>query len=271
VDGSERVPVGGLEASRLCLGMAGRADVVHAAFDAGVNFFFVTADMHWPLYEPLRRGLAALLERPGVRDEIVVAGVSYATQPEFCHEPFRELIEAVPGLGRLDVVVAGGIRGDEQPGRSEVFARHRSFGAFGCRAMGGSFHDRQKAAAAVGAGTLDLAFVRYNPAHPGARRDLFPAVPTERTTRLFNFTTTTGHVRAPRARELGVGTDHWQPDITDCYRFAVSRPELDGILAAPRTPAELAGVLDALAAGPLSPGEQDHMMALAHLDRRARA
>src|SRR5215469_14434904 len=47
----------GLSVSPFCLGMVRSPDAVSAAFDAGINFFFLSADMHWPLYEPLRLGL----------------------------------------------------------------------------------------------------------------------------------------------------------------------------------------------------------------------
>src|SRR6059058_6236261 len=73
-----RIPLGktSLEVSPFCVGIVGDPKTVPAAFDAGINFFFVTADMHWPLYEPTRRGLADLLARgPGTRDRVVVAGV----------------------------------------------------------------------------------------------------------------------------------------------------------------------------------------------------
>src|SRR3954463_12328826 len=113
---TDRLPLGpdGLRVSPFCLGLAGEAATVPAAFDAGVNFFFVSADMHWPLYENTRRGLADLLARGGgVRDEVVVAGVCYPTQPEFCTAPFEELVAAVPGLKTLDVLLAGGVYGWE--------------------------------------------------------------------------------------------------------------------------------------------------------------
>ena len=35
-------------------------ETVIAAFEEGVNFFFITADLHWPLYDGVRKGLAKL-------------------------------------------------------------------------------------------------------------------------------------------------------------------------------------------------------------------
>ena len=55
---TDRYPLGnGLEISPFCLGLVGDEDVVPAAFEAGINFFFISADMHWPVYEQTRRGL----------------------------------------------------------------------------------------------------------------------------------------------------------------------------------------------------------------------
>ena len=83
-------------------------ETVEAAYDAGINSFFITADMHWPLYRHTRAGLEQLLAaRPSVRDEIRVAVVSYTTQPEFCYAPFLEVLDEMPHLKRIDVGVMG--------------------------------------------------------------------------------------------------------------------------------------------------------------------
>ena len=47
---------GGLRVSPFCLGMVRSEDTTSAAFDAGINFFFLSADLHWPYYD-LARGL----------------------------------------------------------------------------------------------------------------------------------------------------------------------------------------------------------------------
>ena len=87
---------------------------VLAAYDAGINFFFLTADMHWPIYETLRRGLELLFARgASVRDSVVVSVVSYVTQPEFCYAPFVEATRAVRGMDRVDLSIIGGAYGGE--------------------------------------------------------------------------------------------------------------------------------------------------------------
>jgi hypothetical protein len=254
-----------LRVSPICLGITQRSEVVSCAFDAGINFFFVSADLHWPLYDPLRRGLETLLDRGGgIRDEIVVAGVSYATQPEFCTAPFGELLESVRGLGRFDVLIAGGAYGAELPARLAVYVRHRERAFCGARAIGVSFHDRAAAAVEANAGTADLCLTRYNSLHPGARDDLFPHV-AQRRALLFNFKSTFGYVSPERLARLGLDPELWCPDVADHYRYVLSPPAVDGALCKLDSEQHVRDLADALAEGPLEVEEQDHLEELSRL------
>ena len=253
----DRLAIADLNVSPFCVGMVADPDTIGAAFDAGINFFFVSADMHWPLYEATRVGLARLLARVP-RDQIVVAAAAYVTQREFCSEPFREVLAAVPGLRVLDVLVAGGAYETELAERLPVYIDHRRQGFAGARAIGVSFHDRRAAAAAINGGELDVAFVRYNAAHPGAQRDVFPLLEATRRTRVLGFTSTGGHHRV-----TGIDPDVWIPDITDHYRFALSRVGLDGLLCSPTEPRHIAELVAAIERGPLSLEEEEHMVELA--------
>ena len=72
----------GIAVSPVCLGRIPDEDLrsvntACAAFDAGVNFVFVSCGLHWRLYALGRRALAKLLRGRGIRDQIVVAAVSY--------------------------------------------------------------------------------------------------------------------------------------------------------------------------------------------------
>ena len=253
--------------SPFCLGMVRAPETVEAAFDAGINFFLVSADMHWPLYRHTRTGLEQLLAaRPSARGEIVVAVVSYTTQPEFCYAPFLEVLEEMPRLARIDVAVMGGVYASDFTSRLEIYRGHVRTGHAGIRSVGATFHDRLAARSALSLDAVELALVRYNPLHPGAREDLFPFRPTAGHTRLFNFNSTAGFVQSARFDALGLDADHWRPAVTDYYRFALSRPEIDGVLCAPQTPAEVAALVRGLEEGPLSPDEETYLINLAMLD-----
>jgi len=266
---TDRRALGAMQAmhvSPICLGAVDDPDTVLAAYDRGVNFFFVSADLHWPHYQPLRAGLERLLAaRPGARDRIVVAGVSYIVQRDFCSVAFQELVDAVPGLERLDLLVAGGAYSADEP-RFARYATLRAERHVGARAIGASFHDRGAALRCIDDETFDIAFVRYNARHSGAIHDLFPHIDPGTPVRVYSFKSTAGATTAARCRALGLGDNHWIPRMTDYYRFALSHPAVDGVLCAPRTPAELEALADALAAGPLDLDEIEHLLLLAQLD-----
>ena len=275
---TDRLPLGttGLLVSPICHGMTYDAQVIPAAFEAGINFFFLSADMHWPIYEATRRGLADLLRgHPSRRDEIVIACASYVTQPEFCFVPFDEVLAAVPELGRIDITVAGGSYGPELAKRIEMYKVHRRIKHAGASGIGASFHDRAAARDLIAQGLLDIQYIRYNPIHPGAREDLFPHVAsrdTGRTTLLFNFKSTDSWVESDaHYAAMGVGEDNWKPHITEYYRFALTSPALDGILCGMPSPRGVQELADALAKGPLDDEDHQYLIELGILEKRRRA
>ena len=247
--------------------MVSSDDMACAAFDAGINFFFLSADLHWQAYEVARRGLEKLLARgPGVRDQIVVAIASYVTQPEFCAFALLEGLQAISNLNSIDVAVIGGAHSTEFQTRLKVYSEIQDQGFLGIKAIGTSFHDRASARRAINHGLVPLAFVRYNPSHPGARLDLFPDLEQDGPTLVYNFKSTLGFVEPERYAELGLNDDYWQPSVTDYYRFALTRPEIDGLLCSPQTPHEVEALANALEEGPLDEEEQKYLIDLASLD-----
>ena len=56
----ERLALGPFSVSPICVGAVGDSKAISAAFEAGINCFLLTADMHWPLYREARRGLKDL-------------------------------------------------------------------------------------------------------------------------------------------------------------------------------------------------------------------
>jgi predicted aldo/keto reductase-like oxidoreductase len=268
----------GLRVGPFCIGHVGSPDTIEAAFEAGINFFFISSDLHWPWYEGTRQGVRQLLKRrPASRDQIVVAGVSYLMAPltEHCL-PFRELLQEIPELQRIDVLIAGAAYGKEYGERLPAYQKRRREQWLGARAIGTTFHDRAAARRAIQDRAIDVAFIRYNPAHAGARKDLFPhvqsAVPAGEaaangkgaSTLLFCFNSTSAYLTSEELKEMGL-KEHpsWSPEITDHYRYVLTRPEVNGILMAPETPEELEGIARALARGPLTNEEESYLVDVA--------
>lgn len=267
---TDRLALGdtGLLVSPFCLGMVFSDETACAAFDSGINFFFLSADLHWPAYEVARRGLEKLLARGrGIREQVVVAVVSYVTQPEFCAGALREGLASISGLETIDLAIIGGAYSDEFLTRVHIYDLIRRHEDLGIKAVGTTFHDRMAALLAFNHNLVDLAFIRYNPIHPGASVDLFPHLTEPTPTLLYNFKSTVGFLPPQRYAELGLEDDYWQPEITDYYRFALTRPEIDGLLCSPTTPEEVEALARALEEGPLDEEEEKYLLDLATLDQ----
>ncbi len=270
---TDRLPLGntGLSVSPICIGITEDPETIPAAFDAGINFFFLTADLHWPLYEQIRRGLELLLKRgPSIRDQIVIAVVSYLDQPLFQALQFHEVIDTVPGMQRVDTLLAGAIPNEQSflgrpteligPGRYHSIYNARAAGQHGARAIGASFHDRRTALLSLSHNLLDISYIRYNAAHPGAATDIFPYLRPDRTGLIFNFKSVLSYVTPERIKEMGLSDRFWLPKVTDHYRFVLSNPYIDGILCSPANPRQLEELLAALAEPALSVQDQQYML-----------
>jgi hypothetical protein len=92
--------------------------------------------------------------------------------------------------------------------------------------------------------------IRYNAAHPGAERDVFPRLARRRPA-VVAYTATSWRklLKAPRGWTGPVMT------AGDCYRFCLSSPHVDVVLTGPRDVRELRENLAALEQGPLSAEE----------------
>jgi hypothetical protein len=255
----------------LCIGIVSDPATITEAFEAGINFFFISLDLHWPLYEATRQGLAALLSRrKSIRDDIVVGVVSYLDEPLFRAFQVHELIASIPRLQRVDLLIAGAVSTPHGFGpRIQSLAEIRTVRHGGALAIGASFHQRSYALAAVHQGVLDIAFCRYNSAHPNGRLDLFPYIPLQRACLLYNFKSVMSYVSREQATAFGVSPNQWVPDVADYYRFVLTRPQLDGVLCSPQSPREALEIVDSLRRGPLNPGQEDYMIRLSSLVHRA--
>jgi aryl-alcohol dehydrogenase-like predicted oxidoreductase len=128
-------------------------------------------------------------------------------------------------------------------------------------------HDRRLAGELAAQGELDVLMARYNAAHPGAERDIFPHL-TAHGTGLVSYTATrwAGLLRRPR------GWPRTEPVATpgQCYRFVLSNPHVDVVLTAPRNERELEENLREARRGALPDDEMAFMRRFgAHVHDRA--
>ncbi len=124
------------------------------------------------------------------------------------------------------------------------------------RAVSISCHDRKFAGRLAAEGALDALMIRYNAAHTGAEKDIFPHVAAHNVG-VISYTATrwTRLLRRPRGwpQHEAVAT------AGQCYRFVLSNPNVHLALTAPRSERELEENLREVRRGPLPEDEMAFM------------
>lgn len=221
---------------------------IEMAFERGVNYLF------WTSYKTGngKRAVRAALKRDRER-YILAAGPSLA----FFGGSVRRACERTLKFFDIDYIDIyqlfwlGRMSAWREPVIDELM-KLRDEGKV--RGLGVSIHDRPRAGKLALDSPLDLLMIRYNAAHPGAERDIFPHL-EKRHPSVIAYTATAWRklLKKPSGWDGGVMT------AGDCYRFCLSNPNVDVVLCGAKSKAEMAENLDALEKGPLSPDEEGWM------------
>ncbi len=215
---------------------------VERAFERGLRFFFWGA---------LRRadfgGAVRRLARRG-RDGMTLAIQTFARSP-WMLRPSIELARRQLGVDVIDVLGLG--FWNVPPPRAIVDAALRCKQRGLVRSLVVSCHARPTFEALLAEPAYDGVMARYNAAHTGAEREVFPAA-VARGRRVLAYTATRW---GTLLREGAAPPGEAQPRGADCYRFVLSHPAVTTCLAGPKDAAELDGVLEALERGPMREDE----------------
>jgi aryl-alcohol dehydrogenase-like predicted oxidoreductase len=215
---------------------------VERAFERGCNY------LYWGSVRrrPFGRALARLCATR--RDDVVLVLQSYGR--------FRWLVRRAleSGLRRLgtdhaDVLLLGMWNRPVKSAILETAVRLREEGK--ARFLAVSTHQRLQAARWLQGEQpeIDVIHLRYNAAHRGAEAEVFPHVKEDGPGLVVFTATRWGSLCKPRP-----GIER-TPDGGDCYRFVLSRAEVDVCLSAPKDDVELDLGLAALDGGPMSEDE----------------
>jgi hypothetical protein len=151
-------------------------DGVRAAMDRGVNFFV------WTMRAPgMKRPLLAALSAR--REAVAVAGFASIGWFGWGVRSGAERLLRSLGTDYLDLFLLGwlGVGSALTSATERDLVHLRESGKV--RAIGVSIHDRVRAGELASRSPLDLWMIRYNAAHPGAERDIFPHVRDAKPTR----------------------------------------------------------------------------------------
>lgn len=227
-------------------------DDVEAAFhELGVNAFLVH-----PMMPAITEGVRRLI-RSGLRSDLVLVsevGVPFAGS---VRRGLRRLLRSL-GTDYLDVWLLGWVRQRWylRPVVWRELRRLRSAGAV--RAVGFSSHDRPLAAELADDLRPDVVMIRYNAAHRGAEREVFPALESDGGRRIgvIAYTATRWGMLLDPVPEQGF--DHGMTG-GECYQFALSHPAVDMVWCAARSADELREDVAAVCEGPLFDDRMDEV------------
>jgi predicted aldo/keto reductase-like oxidoreductase len=220
-------------------------DALERAFELGVNYLYWGSRRTAAFGEGLKR------LRPH-RDKFVLVIQSYTRAAGLMAWSLERALRAI-SFDHADVLLLGMWNKPVPPRILEAARQLQQRGLV--RFLGVSTHHRPLVPKIAAATDFDVVHFRYNAAHPGAEKDIFPDLPATSRPGMVAFTPTSwgqllGSVRFPmRARPLP--KSERRPTATDCYRFVLSRPEVDVCMTGPSNAARMEEALEALRRGPM--------------------
>jgi aryl-alcohol dehydrogenase-like predicted oxidoreductase len=243
----------GLEVARLGVsasyGVPGEA--VERAFEQGVNY------LYWGSRRRDSFGAALRRLRPR-RDEFVLVIQSYARMAPLVGWSLERALRAL-GFEYTDVLLLGMWNQAVAPQILDAAQRLKARGLV--RHVAVSTHTRAQVPAIAAGRDFDVVHFRYNAAHPGAETDIFPHLPDAGRPGMVAFTATSwGQLLGKGALQGLVGSGSLPegeriPTAADCYRYVLTRPEVDVCMTGPKDAAQMEHALEALRLGPMTEDE----------------
>jgi len=247
----ERIPFGrtGLMVSRIGLasGYGVPTAAVEKAFhEYGVNYFYLS------LLKRDRMARAIRNLAPRHRDELCIVLARPTRGGYFLQSSVDRWLRKLK-IEQIDGVI---LQYQQKPLRQKLVDRVQQLTDSGkVRFVGMSSHERPlfgRIARGEVQAPVDFFQIRYNAVHPGAEEDIFPHLPRENRPGIVVFTATCwGKLLKPGLMPAG----ERPPAPADCYRFALSHPDVNVCVTGPSTAAQMEDNLKALDAGPLDEEE----------------
>lgn len=231
------------------------AKEVERAFDGGVSFF---------LWGSVRkrdfgRGLRTLAQKN--REQMAIAIQSYTRMASLMEWSVDRALRALR-TDYVDVLTLSWWNGPPPARILDEAERLRDKGK--ARTIMISCHHRPSFEGYIADRRFDALMIRYNAAHPGAEREIFPHLDADESLSIRGgrrpgtvaFTATRwGTLLDPKFLPEGEP----RPRASDCYRFGLSNPHIDVCLAGVGDAQQLDEALEAVARGPLDEEENAWM------------
>ena len=249
----DRIEIGntGLLSSRLGIGSTFDAStaVIEDAFERGINY------LYWGTVRQPDFARAMVNLSKHHRDELILTVQSYSQDPSSIEGEVEDALKTA-GIENFDFLLLGNRNSALSGEYVELFERLRDRGLL--RYMSLSSHNRPFLPSLLedyeqDRSPFELLMLRYNPVHRGAETDVFPFIQERKHPTIATYTSTRwGHL---------LDSDKMPPGeipltARDCYRYALSNPAVDMVIAGPANGDQMGKAISALEAGPLEPEER---------------
>ena len=236
----------GVEVGRIGLGSSygmGQVDI-ERGFERGINFLYWGALRHPGFGKAIRE----IARRH--RDELVVAIQSYSRSSLAIGRSVELALRRLH-IEYADILVLGWWNRTPSDRILDAALTLREAGKI--RHLMISCHHRPAFASIIADPCYDAIMVRYNAACRGAEQEVFPRIAeSDAPPGVAAFTATRwGTLLAPHLVPQGEPT----PRASDCYRFALTHPQVHMCISRPKNRAELDETLAALERGPMDQDE----------------
>ena len=259
----ERATLGrtGLEVGRLGISASYGVPTaaVERAFEQGVNYLYWGSMRTKPFAQALRN-LA------GQRDRMVLLIQSYSRMAALVTGSLERALRAI-GYDHADVLLLGMWQKPVPPRILDAAREAQRRGLV--RHLAVSTHKRTLVPEIARGSDYDVVHFRYNAAHTGAERDIFPHLPAGDRPGLVSFTATSWGQLTQSGQGLanlrqwfgggGIPKGERTPTGGDCYRFVLTQPDVDVCLTGPATAQHVDEALEAFRRGPMTAEELEWM------------
>lgn len=239
-------------------------EAVERALERGVNYIY------WGSRRADSFGAALKRLRPQ-RDRFVLVIQSYMWVAGLMAWSLERALRAL-SFDYADVLLLGMWNKPVAPRILDAARRLKERGLV--RFLAVSTHKRTLVPQLAAGRDFDVVHFRYNAAHPGAEKDIFPHLPGANRPALLaqasgadrpglvSFTATSWGQLLGKASLQGffngghrLPKNERAPTAADCYRYVLTRPEVDVCMTGPADAAQMEQALEALRLGPMTEDE----------------
>ncbi len=235
----------GLKVGRLGIGAGYGAPALayEEAFERGCNYFY------WLSRKSGMREAIKNISGQGKRDQLIIVIQSYSRSALWMEVSIKKALKSL-SLEYADILILGWHNRPPSKRLIDKALRMKEKGFY--RFLGLSGHNRSLFPKMAEKGVFDVFHVRYNAAHRGAEKELFPNIQGENKPGIVSYTATRwGQLLNSRKMPPG----ELPLSATDCYRFALSNPAVDLCLCGPKNTRQMKDALRSLDIGPMDKTE----------------